>query len=194
MLGEAEQALYLRRYPVICTQWESTEPNLRSDNFHIPPNDGASVSGRHLEILHLWQTHGYQLLNVSMSAMMACKVSGHHRYFHASANNNRLLTSPTHIGGLEVLRAHRDLVDAHGWTDHVASLMPDLAWWAVCITNVEIALHHDSIQGPHYPGNEDDSDNDAAESDGDKDAWHHRRREGRERPGARETAIQWHSP
>ena len=58
-----------------------------------------------------------------MGAIMAHKVFGRCRYFHASANNYSLLTSPTHITGLEDLRALQDLADAHGWTNHVASLI-----------------------------------------------------------------------
>ena len=127
LLGEAEQALYHHRRPVIrtCLQ-EHAIPRVSIYNFHIPPTDGGAASGRHLETVHLCHAHGYKL-NASVGAIMAHKVSGRRRYFHSSANNYSLLTSPTHITGLEDLRALQDLADAHGWANDVASLTPDSA-------------------------------------------------------------------
>ena len=89
-----------------------------------------------------------------------------------------LLTSPAHIQGLEDQRAIKDLVDAHGWTDHVARLMPDSAWRVVCVTNVVFAMYHDlaaPIQDPHDLGDDDGPDDDVAECDDNEDAWHHHR-------------------
>ena len=125
LLGEAEQALYHHRRPAIRTCLrEHAIPRVSIHNFRIRPTDVGAASGRHLETVHLCQAHGYKL-NASVGAIMAHKVSGRRRHFPASANNYSLLTSPTHITGLEDLRAFQDLADAHGWNNHEASLMPD---------------------------------------------------------------------
>ena len=79
LLGKAEQALYHRRWPVICThQLEQAIPWVSIYNFIILPTDGGATSGRHLETVHFHQAHGYKL-NASVGAIMAHKVSGHHR-------------------------------------------------------------------------------------------------------------------
>ena len=97
------------------------------------------------------------------------------RHFDASANNYQLLTLPAHITGHEDLRAVQDMADGHGWTKHVASLMPDLAWRVVCFTNAEFALY----QGPLDLGDDDDDDSGddvaGSDEDDDGDAWeyHH---------------------
>ena len=149
-MAEAERALYCLCYPLICTQLrERAVPRLNIYNFHIPPTDRESTSARHLETVHIWEAHGYKL-NASVGAIMAHKMSGHHCYFHGIANNCRLLTSPVHIGGLEDLLALEDLVNAHSWTNHRASLMPDSAWWVVFITKVEFDLCHD-LADPEVP-------------------------------------------
>ena len=84
---------------MICTcQREHAAPRLSTYDFHIPPTDGASASGRHLDTVHLWQAHGFKL-NASVGAIMAHNMSGRHRYFHASANKYKLLTSPLPLQG-----------------------------------------------------------------------------------------------
>ena len=114
---------------------------------------------------------------------MAHKVSGRCRYFHSSANNYSLLTSPTHITGLEDLRALQDLADAHGWANDVASLMPDSARWVVCVTNVELTLYHDLAAPTQSPLDlsdcDDDSDDDVPGSDDDDVDASEYRRQGR---------------
>ena len=83
--------------------------------------DGVTISVRHLETVHLRQAHGYKL-NTSVGAIMAHKVSGQLRYFHASANNYRLLVSLATVEWLEDLGSLQGLMDGLSWTDHVASL------------------------------------------------------------------------
>ena len=103
LLGDAERTLYHRRYPAIRTrQQEQAVPRISTYDFCIPPTDGVAASMRHLETVHLRQAHGYKL-NASMGAIMAHKVSGRFRYFHASANNYRLVASPATVERIEDL-------------------------------------------------------------------------------------------
>ena len=175
LLGDAERSLFHRRYPAIWTrQREQALPRISTYNFRIPPADGVAASLRHLETVHLWQAHGYKL-NASVGAIMAHKVSGRLRYFHASANNYRLLVSPATVERIEDLGSLQGLVDGRSWTDHAAGLMPDSAWRVVCVTNMEYYVYHDlaaPIQGPtDLSDDDDDSDGDnVAGPDGDEDA------------------------
>ena len=150
LLEDAERALYHRRYLAIRThQRKHVMPRMSNYNFRIPTTDGMTASMRHLETVHLRQAHGYKL-NVSVGAIMTHKVSGRLCYFHASANNYRLLVSPATVERLEDLRSLQGLVDGRSWMDHVASLMPDSAWCVVCVTNVEYYVYHNlaaPIQG-----------------------------------------------
>ena len=117
---------------------------------YIPPTDGVAASLRHLGTVHLRQAHGYKL-NASVGAIMAHKVSGRLGYFHASANNYRLLVSPVTVERIKDLGSLQGLVDGQSWTDHVACLMPHSAWHVVCVTNVEYYVYHElaaPIQDP----------------------------------------------
>ena len=58
-------------------------------------------------------------------------------------NNYCLLPKLTHVPRVKDLPMLQDLLDQHGWTDHVAGLMPDSAWCTVCMTKVEFTLYHD---------------------------------------------------
>ena len=124
--------------------------------------DGVATSMRYLETVHLWQAHGYKL-NASVGAIMAHKVSGRLCYFHAGANNYRLLVSLVTMEQIEDLESLQGPVDGRSWTDHAASLMPDSAWRVVCITNVEYYVYHNlaaPIQGPTDLSNDDDESDD----------------------------------
>ena len=150
LFGDAERTLYHRRYPAIQTrQRELVMPRMNTCNFRIPPTDRVTASMRHLETVHLRQAHGYKL-NASVGAIMAHKVSRRLSFFHASANNYRLLVSPVTVEWLEDIGSLQGLVDRQRWTDHVTSHMPDSARHVVCVTNVEYYVYHNlaaPIQG-----------------------------------------------
>ena len=150
-LSDLERALYQRRYPAIRTRTrEREEPRISTYNFRIPPDDGARASLQYLESVHSRQAHGYKV-NASVGAILAHKVSGRIRYFHASANNYRLLPEPAIVQSVEDLRALQNFADDRSWTDHVGGLMPDSAWRVVWVCNVQFVLYHDLgayIRGP----------------------------------------------
>ena len=86
LLGEAERALYQLHFSAIWTrQREQLMPRRSTYNFRSPPMEGLTASVKHLEAVHLRQAHGYKR-NASVGAMMAHKMSGRLRYFHASAS------------------------------------------------------------------------------------------------------------
>ena len=175
LLGDAEGSLFHHRYPAIRNhQREQALPRISTYNFRIPPADGLAASLRHLETVHLRQAHGHKL-NASIGAIMAHKGSGRLRYFHASANNYRLLVSTVTVEQTEDLGSLQDLVDGQSWTDHAAGLMPDSAWRVVCVTNVEYYVYHNlagPIQGPtDLSDNDDESEGDDVTGSGrDEDA------------------------
>ena len=174
LLRDAKRTLYHRWYPAIQThQREQAVPRISTYNFCIPSTDRVAASMRHLETVHLWQANAYKL-NASVGAIMAHKVSGQLRYFHTSANNYRLLVSLVTVERIKDLGSLQGLVDGWSWTDHAASLLPDSAWWIVCITNVEYYVYHNlaaPIQGPtDLSDNDESNDDDVAGPDGDEDA------------------------
>ena len=61
-LGEAEQAVYNHRSPVICTrQWECAVPQVSTYKLCILSNDKVATNAHYLEMVHLWQDYGYKL-------------------------------------------------------------------------------------------------------------------------------------
>ena len=144
--GPEYREIFERRYPAIRTSHrENPLPRVSTYNFRIPKENGSAASLVHLRTVHRRQAQGYKL-NASVGAFIEHKVTGRIRYFHASSNNYRLLTTPAWVTEEGDLRDLTQLVDQGSWTEHVTNLRPDSAWRVICVTNILYTLYHDAAQ------------------------------------------------
>ena len=176
MLNPDATELYERRYGSIRTsQRESVHGRMSTYNFRLPAQGEMDGFTNHVRAVFRCQAVAFKL-NAALGAVLQHKNTGALRYFHASANNYKIMEAPIAIQSWGDMGPFLDIAADHGWTEHAARQMPNSAWKVLMIKNVTIYVHHlhaHPIGGLGFRmtddnGDFDDDDDDDDDDDGDE--------------------------